>query len=163
MFLQVERRRFDAWGTVPPSQTGFEPTEAEWRLLSVHASTSKPPRLGYQTTFYHLNTKLVCYLDAHCFTERNLNLVLTCDQLLMLDVKAQDQFLVSGIRIISLGTLSHMITQTVEIQILLNTEPFANWTGFNHSNTALVQYSDSHWYNRPVLYTSNDGAMLRKT
>ena len=26
---------------------GFEPTEAEWRLLPVHASTSKPPRLGF--------------------------------------------------------------------------------------------------------------------
>ena len=33
------------------TQAGFEPTEAEWRLLSVHASTSKPPRLGYLFCF----------------------------------------------------------------------------------------------------------------
>ena len=40
--------------------TGFESTEAEWRLLSVHASTSKPPRLGLK----HVLTSLV-YISGH--------------------------------------------------------------------------------------------------
>ena len=48
------------------TQAGFVPTEAEWRLLSVHASTFKPPRLGYyrMLLFYQI---LSTYLTCCCY------------------------------------------------------------------------------------------------
>ena len=45
---------------------GFEPIEAEWRLVSVHASTSKPPRLGYYVSYTYRIPTEKCWTAILC-------------------------------------------------------------------------------------------------